>query len=166
MDHPLHRHADTDTVTSTGTDTAQPTSTSIPIHTQPTSTSTSVPPPPVAQSPGPRATALATAYDLALTHTLRACSYANFAACFPTPATQRPETLRALWRQVVGKIEEKGRREFEAVLLERDVVAGLNRLEAVLEGGRARRESEMERERGEDGEGVGVGMGMEGQSVA
>ena len=98
------------------------------------------PPPPVALTPGPLATRLSTVYHTALTHTLRVCSYENFAACFPTPAKYRPEVLRGLWTQVVRKIEEKGREEFEGILGERSVVEGLNALEGVVEGGRGRRE--------------------------
>ena len=41
---------------------------------------------------------------------------------------------------MVGKIEEKGREEFEGILGERSVVEGLNALEMVVEGGRVRRE--------------------------
>jgi kinetochore protein NNF1 len=98
------------------------------------------PPPPTALTPGPLAARLTELYHTALSHTLRACSYENFASCFPTPAKYRPEILKGLWMQVVGKIEEKGREEFEGILVEREVVQGLNTLEGVVEVGRGRRE--------------------------
>ncbi|MCJ1287753.1 hypothetical protein MMC26_007105 [Xylographa opegraphella] len=107
------------------------------------------PPPPTALTPGYLATRLTTLYASTLAHTLRACSYAHFAACFPTPAACRPAVLRGLWLQVVAKIEAMAKEEFEGILEERDVVAGLNRLEGVLEGGRGRR-------RGREGVGEGV----------
>ncbi|MCJ1438338.1 hypothetical protein MMC27_007726 [Xylographa pallens] len=116
------------------------------------------PPPPTALTPGYLATRLSTLYASTLAHTLRACSYANFAACFPTPAARRPPVLHGLWLQVVGKIEAKAREEFEGILDERDVVEGLNRLEGVVEGGRGRRE----RERGGWGKGEGLGEGEGG----
>ncbi|MCJ1322602.1 hypothetical protein MMC15_007951 [Xylographa vitiligo] len=97
------------------------------------------PSPPTALTPGYLATRLSTLYASTLAHTLRACSYANFAACFPTPAARRPQVLHGLWLQVVGKIEAKAKEEFEGILDERDVVEGLNRLEGVVEGGRGRR---------------------------
>lgn len=105
------------------------------------------PPPPTALTPGPLATRLTDLYHSALKKTLSTCSYANFAACFPTPAKHRPEILRGLWMQVVGKIEAKSREEFEGILGERSVVEGLNSLEGVVQGGRGRRE--VGRERGE-----------------
>ncbi|MCJ1382531.1 hypothetical protein MMC17_005644 [Xylographa soralifera] len=109
------------------------------------------PPPPTPFTPGYLATRLSTLYASTLAHTLRACSYANFAACFPTPAARRPQVLHGLWLQVVGKIEAKAKEEFEGILEERDVVEGLNRLEGVVEGGRGRR-----------GRGGRIGVGEEG----
>ncbi|MCJ1391200.1 hypothetical protein MMC18_004062 [Xylographa bjoerkii] len=110
------------------------------MPTPTTTRSPSPPPPPTALTPGYLATRLSTLYASTLQHTLRACSYANFAACFPTPAARRPAILHGLWQQVVGKIEAKAKEEFEGILVERDVVEGLNRLEGVVEGGRGRRE--------------------------
>lgn len=64
------------------------------------------PAPPVARAPGPRATALQKVFNDALSHTLRACSYNNFAECFPTPAKYVPQALDGLHRDFVGKLEE------------------------------------------------------------
>ncbi|MCJ1310872.1 hypothetical protein MMC25_004540 [Agyrium rufum] len=102
------------------------------------------PQPPTSATPGPLATRLRDLYSNALTHTLRTCSYANFSSCFPTPARQKPDVLRSVWQQVVARIEERGNVEFEGILQERDVVAGLNRLERVLNMGRGRKEKAME----------------------
>lgn len=64
------------------------------------------PAPPLARAPGPRATALQKVFNDALSHTLRACSYNNFAECFPTPAKYVPQALDGLHRDFVGKLEE------------------------------------------------------------
>jgi hypothetical protein len=69
------------------------------------SPSPSLPAPPVPDAPGPRAQALINAFDKALENTLARCNYTNFAACFPTPATYRSETLDMFWREFVGKLE-------------------------------------------------------------
>lgn len=61
--------------------------------------------PPIADAPGPRAQALCNAFEKALDNTLRRCSYENFAACFPTPAEYRSETLDAFWRDFVGRLD-------------------------------------------------------------
>ena len=102
----------------------------------------SPPPPsaPIAATPGPRAARLADLYANSITHVLRACSYSHFAACFPTPAARRPAALRSVWQQVVGKVEAKANEEFEAIAHERDVVRGLNQLEALVGEAKRRRE--------------------------
>lgn len=56
--------------------------------------------------PGPRATALQSAFNKALEATLARCTYENFAECFPTPAKGAPDTLRAFWRDFMGRLEE------------------------------------------------------------
>lgn len=63
------------------------------------------PEPPKALAPGARATALSNVLHSALSHTLRACSYTNFAECFPTPAKYVPASLDGLHRSFVGKLE-------------------------------------------------------------
>lgn len=52
-----------------------------------------------------------------------------------------------MWKQIVGGIEEKSRREFEDILVEKDVVNGLNELERLVGTAKVRRE----------GGGTGVG---------
>lgn len=100
-----------------------------------------VPPPPSAQTPGPRATALNNMFTAALMHTIHTCSYANFAACFPTSAKHAPAVLNNVWRQIVGQVEDKAKREFEEILVEKDVVGGLNELERLVGTAKARREA-------------------------
>lgn len=103
------------------------------------------PPPPTPLAPGPRATALSLTFTSALSKTLRTCSYAAFAACFPTPATHSAPILRSVHTQIVAKIEESSKREFEDIMREREVVRGLNELERLVgEAGKRRREGVME----------------------
>lgn len=111
-----------------------------PTTTDPRSPSPA-PPLPITQTPGPRASALSTVFAAALAHTVHACSYANFAACFPTSARSAPAVLNNVWRQIVGQVEDKARREFEEILVEKDVVGGLNELERLVGTARARREA-------------------------
>ncbi|MCJ1254763.1 hypothetical protein MMC24_002579 [Lignoscripta atroalba] len=109
-------------------------------------------PPPTPLTPGPLFTRLSTLYTTALTHTLRTCSYANFAACFPTPAAQKPELLAGVWEQIVARIRERAVAEFEDIVREREVVGGLNGWERVVGEARGRRE------RGGEGGKVGLHM--------
>jgi kinetochore protein NNF1 len=76
------------------------------------------PQPPIAQTPGPRVTRLQEIYAQALARTLRANSYSNFAACFPTPAKHVPASLENVWRQLNAKLEESAKAEFEEILVE------------------------------------------------
>lgn len=57
-------------------------------------------------TPGRRATALQTIYHEALAHTVKTISYESFASCFPTPARYCPNSLRAVWKQMMGRFEE------------------------------------------------------------
>ncbi|KAL4903509.1 hypothetical protein BDW74DRAFT_169008 [Aspergillus multicolor] len=100
------------------------------------------PQPPIAQTPGPRVTRLQQIYAQALARTLRANSYANFAACFPTPAKHVPASLENVWRQLNAKLEESAKAEFEEILVERDAIAQLNELDRLVGEARARREAE------------------------
>ncbi|KAI9657578.1 MAG: hypothetical protein M1829_006886 [Trizodia sp. TS-e1964] len=95
-------------------------------------------PPP---QPGPRARALQKVFDNALSASLKACSYENFAACFPTPARYVPERLEGLWQNMMARIREFAQREFEAILSERAVVPALNGLDRLIAEARARRDS-------------------------
>ena len=112
------------------------------------------PQPPTSLTPGPRATALNNIFTTALNHTIHTCSYANFAACFPTPAKHAEHILQVVWKQIVGGIEDKSRREFEEILVEKDVVGGLNELERLVGMARARKEG--------GGGGGGGGGGSDG----
>ncbi len=98
------------------------------------------PAPPQTQTPGPRAIALTKVFTGALNKTIQTCSYANFAACFPTSAKYADNILQVVWKQIVGGIEEKSKREFEEILIEKDVVNGLNELERLVGTAKARRE--------------------------
>ncbi|KAI9849658.1 MAG: hypothetical protein M1837_002783 [Sclerophora amabilis] len=80
--------------------------------------------PPTQESPGHRATALSNIFNSALSHTLRSCSYENFAACFPTPARYCPDSLRELWRQMVGKMD--------VLAKERSAITSLNKLDLLI----------------------------------
>ncbi|KAI9707374.1 MAG: hypothetical protein M1836_000334 [Candelina mexicana] len=97
------------------------------------------PPPPIAETPGPRASKLQDVFSHALAHTLKVCSYDNFAACFPTPAKYVSGSLMALWRQMVGKLEEAAKNEFNDIMKERDVVPNLNELDRLITEARKRK---------------------------
>ncbi len=102
------------------------------------------PQPPIPLTPGPRAALFTSLFSNALAHTLRTCSYANFSDCFPTPAAHAPHILRAVWTQITEGIDVRARREFDDIMAERDVVAGLNELERLVAEARARKEREKE----------------------
>ncbi|KAL4870192.1 Nnf1-domain-containing protein [Aspergillus spectabilis] len=106
------------------------------------------PQPPIAQTPGPRVTRLQEIYAQALARTVRANSYANFAACFPTPAKHVPASLENVWRQLNAKLEESAKAEFEDILVERDAIGQLNELDRLVGEARVRREGGEERRGG------------------
>ncbi|KAB2574385.1 hypothetical protein DBV05_g6978 [Lasiodiplodia theobromae] len=89
--------------------------------------------PPIADSPGPRATALQNIFAQALDATIKRCSYANFAACFPTPAQYVPENLDAFWRDFTGRVGDAARNNFDQILASRNVVQSLNSLDALVQ---------------------------------
>lgn len=125
-----------------------------PNPTQQSQQSPSPPPqPPIAQTPGPRVTRLQEIYAQALARTVRANSYANFAACFPTPARYVPASLEGVWRQLNAKLEESAKAEFEEILVERDAVAQLNELDRLVGEARVRRDNDT----GQEGNGGGEG---------
>ena len=99
-----------------------------------------------ALTPGPRAARLQDLYASSLKHTLARISWDNFAACYPTIAAQTPGKLRAIRAQMVARVEELCKAEFDKVLEERSVVAKLNELESLVSEAGARRG-----ERGEEG---------------
>ncbi|EGD97295.1 MIND kinetochore complex component Nnf1 [Trichophyton tonsurans CBS 112818] len=125
---------------------AAPTSNSDPTstaqQTEPQEPSPSPPPAaPVPLTPGPRASRLQQVFSQALLHTIRTNSYANFSACFPTPAKHVPRSLESVWRQLNAKLEESARAEFDDILHERGVVRGLNELDRLVGEAKLRREN-------------------------
>jgi Nnf1. len=99
------------------------------------------PPAPVPLTPGPRASRLEKVYTEALARTLRANSYANFSACFPTPAKHVPASLESVWRQLNAKLEESAKAEFDDIMREKDAVRGLNELDRLVGEAKLRREN-------------------------
>lgn len=73
--------------------------------------------------------------------TLRANSYANFAACFPTPAKHVPASLESVWRQLNAKLEESAKAEFNDILREKNAVRGLNELDRLVGEAKYRKEN-------------------------
>ena len=89
-----------------------------PDKTMPASASRSPSPvtaPPIAAAPGPRASALQKLYADAVAHTIKTCSYKNFASCFPTPAKAAPEAMKDLHADFVDKLHHscKARHSFD-----------------------------------------------------
>ncbi|KAL8950901.1 MAG: hypothetical protein Q9222_003097 [Ikaeria aurantiellina] len=99
------------------------------------------PQPPIAQTPGPRAAQFQSVFNDALNKTIRTCSYSKFSSCFPTPARYASQTLTSIWQQIMSKVEASAKKEFEDILVERDVVAGLNELERLVGEARSRQAS-------------------------
>ncbi|KAL8807760.1 MAG: hypothetical protein Q9223_004283 [Gallowayella weberi] len=115
------------------------------MTTSQTAHSPSPPPqPPVAQTPGPRAAQFQKLFGDALKHTLRTCSYSKFSSCFPTPAKYAPQTLTSIWQQITTKVEASAKKEFEDIMVERDVVAGLNELERLVAEAKSRQNNGVE----------------------
>ncbi|KAL9089512.1 MAG: hypothetical protein Q9159_002552 [Coniocarpon cinnabarinum] len=115
-------------------------------------------PPPTQSAPGDRARQLTAVFARALKNALKPItSYPNFAACFPTPASYCDVALRELHSDFVRKLQGTCESEFEALLVEREVVTRLNELDFLVEEGRKRRarvegsEEVKGREDGEDG---------------
>lgn len=95
--------------------------------------------PPVQQTPGPRAAALQKLYSDAVSHTLRTCSYSNFASSFPTPASHAPDAMKRLHTDFVEKLDRTCRLNFDQILRDRQVVASLNDLDRLVEDARKER---------------------------
>ncbi|KAL2137166.1 hypothetical protein VTI74DRAFT_7713 [Chaetomium olivicolor] len=99
--------------------------------------------PPVALVPGPRAARLQELFASTAKHTLDKISKENFAACFPTIAAKAPGTLEFVQRQMVERLGGLWKKEFEAIMVNRQVVARLNELETlVADAAKRRREAE------------------------
>lgn len=97
------------------------------------------PPAPIQLTPGPRASRLQDIYSKALRATLKANSYENFAACFPTPARHVPASLESVHRQLNAKLEESATAEFSEIIEEREVIKGLNELDRLVADARRRK---------------------------
>ncbi|KAI4203672.1 MAG: hypothetical protein LQ350_001673 [Teloschistes chrysophthalmus] len=102
------------------------------------------PQPPIAQTPGVRAAKFQNLFADALSKTIRTCSYSKFSSCFPTPSKYAPQTLTSIWQQITTKVEASAKKEFEEILIERDVVAGLNELERLVGEAKSRKERGVE----------------------
>lgn len=112
-----------------------------------TSASPSPPPQaPVSAAPGPRAGAVQKVFAGALSSSLKANSYVNFSACFPTPAKYCPTALEGVWKQLNMRLEEECTRDFEKILEERSVIEGLNQWDALIEDARRRKNRAVEGE--------------------
>lgn len=95
--------------------------------------------PPVQQTPGPRAAALQKLYSDAISHTLRTCSYSNFASSFPTPASHAPDAMKRLHSDFVEKLHRSCKLNFDQILRDRQVVASLNDLDRLVDDARRRK---------------------------
>lgn len=103
--------------------------------------------PPVPNAPGPRAQALLAVFNSALDATLAKVSAGNFASCFPTPAKYVPEVLDDIHGQFTAQISSAWKKKFDEICAQRNVVVGLNELDAVLADARKRKQK-AEREAG------------------
>lgn len=124
--------------------TSEPQTTETPSQTedqeQTSTTTTSSHPKPI---PGPRATRLAQLYDQALDRTLSKLAYPNLAQCYPTIASRAEPMLQQVRAQIVDRLGEKCRKEFDDILEGRGVVGRLNELEGLI-GEAAERKGEGE----------------------
>ncbi|KND95062.1 Kinetochore-associated protein NNF1 [Tolypocladium ophioglossoides CBS 100239] len=84
-------------------------------------------------TPGPRAARLQQLYGEALHHALgKVAAWDHFAGCFPTVAARAEGVLRQVQAQMVEKLGEKCEKEFENILVARQVVPKLNELEGLI----------------------------------
>ncbi|KAL1311127.1 hypothetical protein AAFC00_001330 [Neodothiora populina] len=95
--------------------------------------------PPVASAPGPRAAALLKLYSEAIAHTIKTCSYNNFASCFPTPAKHAEGPMKILHAEFTQSLHERCKEQFDVTLRTRNVVASLNDLDRLVDEARKRR---------------------------
>ncbi|OPB43103.1 hypothetical protein A0O28_0087390 [Trichoderma guizhouense] len=82
--------------------------------------------------PGPRASRLQELYAQSLKRTLGKLKWDNFAACYPTVASRAEPVLKQVQAQMVEKLGEKCEKEFESILVTRQVVPKLNDLETLI----------------------------------
>ncbi|CAM1505437.1 Fc.00g110740.m01.CDS01 [Cosmosporella sp. VM-42] len=90
-------------------------------------------------TPGPRAARLQELYAQRLRHTLNKLGWENFAGCYPTVAKRAEGVLRQVQGQMVGKLGEKCEKEFDNIMVSRQVVPKLNDLESLISDAARRR---------------------------
>ncbi|RPB16331.1 Nnf1-domain-containing protein [Morchella conica CCBAS932] len=105
-----------------------------PISTSTTSTTSAA-----VEPDGPRATRLRALFKTSLEHSIKTCSYSNFAKCFPTPAQNAPEHLRRAWEEMCAYFEGRSTVEWEKILKERNVIESLNQLDVLIREAEERR---------------------------
>ncbi|KAI8671564.1 hypothetical protein NCS57_00631900 [Fusarium keratoplasticum] len=92
-----------------------------------------------AVTPGPRAARLQELYSRSLRKTLGKIGWENVAGCYPTVAKRAEGVLRQVQGQMVEKLGEKCEKEFESILVTRQVVPKLNDLESLISDASRRR---------------------------
>ncbi|KAI8677264.1 hypothetical protein LRP88_09702 [Fusarium phalaenopsidis] len=92
-----------------------------------------------AVAPGPRAARLQELYSRSLRKTLGKIGWENVAGCYPTVAKRAEGVLRQVQGQMVEKLGEKCEKEFESILVTRQVVPKLNDLESLISDASRRR---------------------------
>ncbi|KAL0639119.1 hypothetical protein Q9L58_001802 [Maublancomyces gigas] len=88
---------------------------------------------------GIRAAQLRKIFTIALSKSIKNCSYENFSRCFPTPARYAPGILRGAWQQMCEFWERLAKKEYEDILKERNVVQSLNQLDILTKEAEERR---------------------------
>lgn len=91
-------------------------------------------------------------YKLSLDATLKANSYPNFAACFPTPAKYCPRALEGVWKQLNSRLEEECLKDFNKLCAERGLEQALIEWEQLLEEATIRKTEAATSERPNDKE--------------
>ncbi|KAF4999462.1 hypothetical protein FGRMN_2484 [Fusarium graminum] len=128
----------------TQAEVAQDTAAQQPEQEQNTNTQEPPASPPLPQrhtavTPGPRAARLQELYARSLKKTLGKVGWTNVAGCYPTIAKRADGVLRQVQGQMVGKLGEKCEKEFENIMVSRQVVPKLNDLESLISDASRRR---------------------------
>ncbi|KAF7543113.1 hypothetical protein G7Z17_g11002 [Cylindrodendrum hubeiense] len=92
-----------------------------------------------AVAPGPRASRLQELYAQRLKRTLGKLAWENFAGCYPTVAKKAEGVLKQVQGQMVEKLGEKCEKEFENIMVVRQVIPKLNDLESLISDASHRR---------------------------